>query len=239
MSLMRENYKLYKLVKTFGKKKEEETQEKDIKITDASYLFYGGARADLLEKLCSCITEENTTCNSMFSYSQYKIKTIPLFITKNVTDFSYMFSRCYGISEIPKLDTSNGTHARGMFYSDRTARSLTKIAALDFGKMNDIYDLISLHVELTDLGGFLNLGKAYTQATNNYSSYLLDLSESTKLTHESLINVINGLYDLNLVYNVANGGTLYTQTLRLGSTNLAKLTAEEIAVATAKGWTLS
>ena len=48
------------------------------------------------------------------------------------------------------------------------------------------------------------------------------------------MNVINNLYDLNLTYNVANGGTLYTQSLNLGSTNKAKLTAEEIAIATAK-----
>jgi hypothetical protein len=67
----------------------------------------------------------------------------------------------------------------------------------------------------------------------------LNLSTCTALTHDSLINVINGLYDLNLTYDVANGGTLYTQTLNLGSTNKAKLTAEEIAIATAKGWTVS
>jgi hypothetical protein len=53
------------------------------------------------------------------------------------------------------------------------------------------------------------------------------------------MNVINNLYDLNLTYDVANGGTLYTQKLTLGSTNLAKLTADEIAIATSKGWTVS
>ena len=45
--------------------------------------------------------------------------------------------------------------------------------------------------------------------------------------------------DKHTSYDVANGGTLYTQQLVLGSTNMAKLTAEEIAIATNKGWTVS
>lgn len=92
---------------------------------------------------------------------------------------------------------------------------------------------------MTNLKSFKNLGKAYTSKTQNYSNYKLDLSKSTKLTHESLIDVINNLYDLNLTYNVANGGTLYRQSLVLGSTNLAKLTEDEIAIATNKGWNVS
>ena len=53
------------------------------------------------------------------------------------------------------------------------------------------------------------------------------------------MKIINGLYDLNITYNVAGGGTLYTQTLQLGTHNSNKLTAEEKAIATAKGWTLA
>ena len=81
------------------------------------------------------------------------------------------------------------------------------------------------------------MGKGYTTKNNNY--YKLNLSACTSLTHESLMNVINNLYDLNLTYDVANGGTLYTQSLQLGADNIAKLTAEEIAIATNKGWTVS
>ena len=50
------------------------------------------------------------------------------------------------------------------------------------------------------------------------------------LTHQSLLNALNGLYDLT-------GGT--SQTLTLGSTNLAKLTDEEKAIATNKNWVLA
>ena len=53
------------------------------------------------------------------------------------------------------------------------------------------------------------------------------LSDSTELTHDSLMVVINGLQ------------TVTGQTLTLGTTNLAKLTDEEKKVATDKGWTLA
>ena len=56
----------------------------------------------------------------------------------------------------------------------------------------------------------------------------LDLSGCTKLTHDSLMVVINGLQTVTT-----------TQKLTLGSTNLAKLTDEEKKVATDKGWTLA
>jgi hypothetical protein len=71
---------------------------------------------------------------------------------------------------------------------------------------------------LTDLGGFKNLSISIT-------SYFLD--KCPNLTVDSLMNVINNL------------ATVSNKTLSLGSTNLNKLTAEQIAVATSKGWTLT
>ena len=55
----------------------------------------------------------------------------------------------------------------------------------------------------------------------------LDMS-CDKLTHESLMVVINGLQTVT-----------ETQTLTLGSTNLAKLSDSDKQIATNKGWTLA
>lgn len=85
---------------------------------------------------------------------------------------------------------------------------------------------------LKSLGGFMNLGKAYTNSTANYTSYALDLSSSNLLQKQSLLKVINNLY------NIA-GDNKPAQPLILGAANLNKLTAEEIAIATSKGWTVS
>ena len=56
----------------------------------------------------------------------------------------------------------------------------------------------------------------------------LDFSYCKNLTHDSLMSIINGLAVVET-----------TQTLTLGTTNLAKLTDEEKAIATEKGWTLA
>jgi surface protein len=54
-----------------------------------------------------------------------------------------------------------------------------------------------------------------------------DLSTCTALTHDSLVDLFNVI------------ATVSGKTLTLGSTNLAKLTDEEKAIATGKGWTLA
>lgn len=59
----------------------------------------------------------------------------------------------------------------------------------------------------------------------------IDLHWSTKLTHESLMSIINALKDYS------GSGSTYTCTL--GEANLAKLTDAEKAIATEKGWTLA
>jgi hypothetical protein len=56
-----------------------------------------------------------------------------------------------------------------------------------------------------------------------------NVSESTKLTHDSLMSIINCL----------EAKTEGTWAVTLGTTNLAKLTDAEKAIATQKGWTLA
>ena len=56
----------------------------------------------------------------------------------------------------------------------------------------------------------------------------LNMSTCSKLTHDSLMVVINGLQTVTT-----------SQTLTLGSTNLAKLTEADKKIATDKGWTLA
>lgn len=157
--------------------------------------------------------------------------------TKNVTRMSYLFSGCKMLTALPLLDTSN---VYDMFYMFSSCSMLTEIPLLNAEKVTSmgtgVFDNCNA---LESFGGLKDIGKAYTSQTTNKTQYVIYLTESPQLTYESLMNVINNLYDLNLSYNVANGGTLYTQQLRLGSKNLAKLTPEEIAIATNKGWNVS
>jgi hypothetical protein len=53
-------------------------------------------------------------------------------------------------------------------------------------------------------------------------------NECLKLTHQSLLNILNTLPTVTA-----------SRTITLGPTNILKLTDEEIAIATAKGWTVA
>ena len=155
---------------------------------------------------------------------------MPMVDTSNVTNFYGAFSGCKCLQSIPQLDTSNATRMGNMFYM---CYGLKNLPMLDGGKVTDIQDAFSICQSLTNFGGVKDLGKSYsTNTPANASSCVLNLSHSSNLTHDSLMNVINNLYDIK-----TKGCN--NQKLNLGSTNLAKLTAEEIAIATNKGWNVT
>ena len=188
-----------------------------------------GTFANYIKQILMIDTSDYTSMSSMFS-GYASLTTIPLLDTNKVTNMNTMFFGCTSLIEIPQLDTSNVTDMNFMFNG---CSSLIEIPQLDTNKVTNISYMFSSCSSLTTLGGFTNLGQAYsTTQSANYGNYTLTLSSSTKLTHDSLMNVINNLYDI-----AAKG--VKPQQLVLGSKNLEKLTAEEIAIATNKGWTVS
>lgn len=146
------------------------------------------------------------------------------------TDFSSMFNGCSHLYILPdELDTSNGTTFSSMFSG---CANLTDIPELDLSKATNIGSIVSGCTNLTNLGGFKNLGQAYsTSRAENYTNYKLNFS-SSNLTHDSLMNIINNLYDIK-----TKGCN--NQAVTFGATNLARLSAEEIAIGTDKGWNIS
>ena len=168
----------------------------------------GGWR-HVLKKLPNITIPSNATSLRYF-FSGFKGAEIPYIDTSNISNISNIFQYCLNIERVPKLDGSKFTDLRGAF-----------------GMFLDQL------FKFTDFGGFKDLGKAYlTTVSANNSNYTLDLLACVSLTHESLMNVINNLYD------IASIG-VQPQQLELGSTNLAKLTDEEKAIATNKGWSIS
>ena len=164
-------------------------------------------------------------------FFEFPLEEVPeLLETEKLTNTEYMFEHAGKIKTIPNINTSNVTNMGRMF---RYCYELQNIPKLNANKVTNISDVIYSCSKLETFGGFENLGQAYdTTKSANYSSYKLDLSYSNKLTHDSLMNVINNLYDIK-----SKGCN--PQSLVLGSTNLAKLTTEEIAIATNKGWNVS
>ena len=263
----------------------------DIVITDASYLFYNGARMEYYEEIkklfgeltnTSSMFSQNTgtkeynleglntskaqRMDNMFHYN-YSLESIDLssLDTQNVfTMNNFLDQNSLEVLDLSVLDLNNLEYASSfMAYCNKLKNII--FGNNDFSKVKYLsnfvngctvlvdLDMSMLNLEscsrvdgtfnrLTNLVNFKfpkNLGKGFTATSNNNYLCTVDLHYSTLLTHDSLMSVINNLYDLNLTYDVANGGTLYTQQLVLGADNLAKLTEEEISIVTAKGWVVS
>ena len=194
-----------------------------VNVTRMPYLF---SNCSLLETIPKLETGNVTVMNSMFKGCS-SLKQIPLLNTKSCNLMQDMFRECSSITEIPELDTSNVISMWYMFFK---CTSLTTVPMLDASKIINVYNMFNNCSSLVTLGGLKNLGMSYpTNWIENVSEATLNLSDSPLLTHDSLMNVINNLYDIK-----SKG--VKPQTLQLGNTNKAKLTAEEIAIATNKGW---
>lgn len=183
-----------------------------------------------LKKIPQLDTSKVTNMAGMF-YNCENIEEIPNLDTSNVKNMNTMFFGCAKLKILPQLNTTNVSSMTGMFNNCREIETISKMngESLTIVKSDAFYNVL----KLTTFGGIENLGKAYlSTAIANYENYTFSLSSCTQLTHESLLNVINGLYD------IASLG-VNPQSLILGSVNLAKLTEEEIAIATTKGWNVS
>ena len=141
--------------------------------------------------------------------------------TSGVTSFSYCFYN-NKFEGLPFIDLSNNGNesisiATAYVFANNSNLKRLEIKVSKTTTYSNIFNSCSALEELTVTG---------TIGQNGFS-----VSPSTKLTHDSLMSIINALY------NYSGSGTTYTVTL--GKTNLAKLTDAEKAVATEKGWTLA
>ena len=156
-------------------------------------------------------------------YGCSKLTSVPALNTSNVTSMNDMFGDCEKLTSIPALDTSNVTDMNSMF---NWCEELTSVPLFDTS--NVAYsDMFFYCGKLTDLGGFTNLGKAFT------SDKRLDLRHSSKLTNQSVQNLIDTVYDMNL--NTQGGKA----TLRLNQTVIDAMSDTQKSQLAAKGWTLT
>ena len=190
----------------------------DFKFSTAEKLFYyyTGSIIKYLD------ISNATSARNMF-YGCGNLISIPQLDTSNVTTLNSIFYGCSNLLSIPQLNTSNVTNISYMFQG---CIYLKSIPLLDCSNVTRAYDILNPsyygdQVHLTYMGGFKNIKVDF------------DIRKAPNLTVQSLMNVINNLYDFR-----ANGEST-TKTLQLGTTNLNKLTDEQKAVAVNKGWNLT
>lgn len=149
-----------------------------------------------------------------------------------VTDVIRLFQNCTKLESIPDMNLSSVTTFMGsneFFAWLLGCTKLKSIGVIDCDSCTQASRLVPSSSVLTDLGGFRNLGKADSLEGTNSNYFLY---QTPNLTKESLMNVINMLYD-----RASNG--LSTVTIKLHTNHMALLSDEDIAIATNKGWILT
>ena len=203
----------------------------NIKPLDCRFIFHNCGQ---LKSVPLFDTSSATFISGMF-VGCTSLTTIPLFDFSSALEATELFSNCNSLKTIPQFDFSKLQQVDSMFM-DCTA--LESLPELDFGRvrtMNTFFGWSDLP-NLTTIGGFRNLKP---------SCYSF-IGGCTNLTVESLMNIINNLWDWSDNTDgiiTFEDGTTYEygtdHTLGFGETNLAKLTDEQKALATNKGWQLS
>ena len=206
--------------------------EDKIYICDGSNwnLFSNTTLKNLLDATQSCYSlfrnYKGTSIDNLITYND----------TSNVNDMSYMFYGCNSLTSIPQLNTSNVTNMSSMFY---ICGSLTSIPLLDTSKVIHMSYMFYGCSKLTivpalDVSNVKNFSDAFINCSSLKSILMtgmtvsFDISASTQFEESDLVTILNNLATVTT-----------TQTLKMGATNLAKLTDEDKAIATNKGWTLA
>ena len=190
-------------------------------VTNMNYMF---SNCSKLESIPLLDTSKATNMEYMFNYCSSLI-TIPAINTSNVTNMYSIFNSCSKLTTIPQLDTSNVTNMNYMFSSCTKLESLPLLDCSSVTSIGTFFGYSNI-TTLTELGGFKNLKINWTDSG---SLYLLP-----NLTYQSVMNVINNLYDFR-----GNGDTTTTRTIKFNANSKALLSDEDIAVATNKGWIIS
>lgn len=202
----------------------------------------GEVGSDKWFDIFNLITNNNTDYSDLFSNYDGEQLDISVLDSSNVTNMSSMFNGCVNLIsvDISTLDTHNVTNMSSMFSYNYKLKSID-VSHFNTSKTTTINAMFTSCKALTtldcsnfDLTNCNIISGAFSNCTVLVDFYPpqnikvdMTVSNSNALSHDSLVRIINNLMEITT-----------TKTLTLGTTNLAKLSDEELAVATNKGWTL-
>ena len=135
--------------------------------------------------------------------------------TNSNSGYYYTFHNCNALEEIEDIGLVPQFGYYSSFAACSVLHTIAKVGVSENTKFSETFNYCHELQNLTIDGVIGQNG--------------FDIHWSTKLTHDSLMSIINALQTK----------TSGTWTVTLGTTNLAKLTDAEKAIATQKGWTLA
>ena len=199
-------------------------------VTDMNYMF-GYRRNITTLDLSNFDTSSVTNMSSMFYYCDH-LTTLDLssFDTSSVTDMNYMFGYCRNITtlDLSNFDTSPVTNMSSMFGYCRNITTLD-LSSFDTSSVTDMNYMFGYCDKLTTIIGTHTLDEvqAGTIKAMRGLKVSISFSDSPNLERASILALFYGLADLT-------GKT--KETIRLHATAKARLTAEDIKIATDKNW---
>lgn len=154
-------------------------------------------------------------------------RNCPSLIEVDITNCTFidsiegLFDRCRaltneGLIGFETIKLSNVTDMRNVFVECNSLKTID-LSNWDVGNVTNLNNLVR---DCRKLANFI--------PPKNINVSISNFTNSTLLTAEQLVSIINNLNTVST-----------TQTLTLGAVNLAKLTTEQIQIATDKGWTVS
>lgn len=181
-----------------------------------------------------------SNCGYMFC-NCYALTSVPNYLTMKVKTFTRMFSGCQKLETTPALPMNSAESIAYMYYnclSLKTVPALKTDTVTSFS--NCFVNCRALHtiesINLSSASAVTNMFLNCESLTNiifegSIKKSGLSLSATDLLTVDSLMSAINALYD----YSSSSS----TYKITFGTVNLGKLSDEQKAIATDKGWTLA
>lgn len=177
-------------------------------VTNFTSIF---ANCKKLKNIQNLNTQKATNLNASFASCELLEK-----LNIDCSNVLTMYTTFFGCKNLIELNLNNTSNVTNFFMSFVYCENLKQINGIDFSSAKgDCNFTACYNLEKMKLSGEISFDR-------------LVLSSSTKLTHETLLNI---LYALKRTEN--------TKKLILGKVNLEKLTDNEKAIATEKNWTLS
>lgn len=166
-------------------------------------------------------TSSATNMTYMFSGNSLKTLDVSNFNTSKVTNMKLMFSDCFSLTQldISNFDTSNVLYFNFVFSGWKLVCEELNISGLNLSKCTSMD------------GTFLNSNFRVIRCVGlklpNIDMSTIGLHTSTALTVDSIVGLLNALPQSDKGFS-----------FQIGSDNITKLSDEQKAIATDKGWSL-
>lgn len=157
-----------------------------------------------------------------------------------ITSVSNLCGNSEGVYDLETFFEDIDTSKVTTFSNVLACPNIQRVSEIDCSSCTNISAIAPTYQEwanITYLGGFKDLGKAYlTSRAQNYSSYRLNLKLYPNLTPESVIQILNSVYD------IASRGVkrqqIYVHANALSVLQSTEDGQQALANADAKGWTV-